>query len=239
MVHRKIYYTVACSILFFLISSCKKRLYEDPTTVTIKVQNPITGEGYKNVSFQVKEFEDKNSGIHVLGSNTEETEDSPVYSGSTDGNGYATFEFYKKKHSDFAYDLILDFSEMEVPGGDYEIVSGGSGYVLYQDLFEHSIDIDIVPYADFYIHRKNINCQEPDDKMRFRTKWLYTGTGNWTNWGEDDYFEGCVDDFSGPHHRPSDYRVTEMEIIKNGQTTYKIDTFYIDPNQVDTLKMYY
>ena len=239
MANKKVYYSIIflCS-LALLAPSCKKKLQKEASTISIKAVNPITGDPYPGVKYEIREYEDGGSSI-FSGSNQTESEDSPILTGETDENGIVEEMFYKKKHSDFGYVIYFDFSDMNVPSGDYKVLNKAHFANLYQDLRKHEYEFEIVPFGDFYIHRKNINCLGPSDKMRYRTKWLYTGSSNWTDWTIYNYFEGCIDEVAGPFSQPSDYRVTEMEIIKNGQTTYQVDTFYIKPGVVDTLKMYY
>lgn len=133
MLNGKVYHTIIILLIFIFNWSCKKQLQKEESTVTISVVNPITGEGYSGVQYEIKEYIETEDG-QILGSSDDETEESPIATGETDVNGNASVQFYKKKNLEYSYRIFFDYSAMDVAGGDYEIVKGASFANLYSDL---------------------------------------------------------------------------------------------------------
>lgn len=80
--------------------------------------------------------------------------------------------------------------------------------------------------------------------MRYKTIFTYKldGSDNWSSsWkpiSGTGYFESCSEGI-GDDNQPCQYRITKMEITRDGQTSIVLDTFLIRPDVKDTLKLYY
>lgn len=237
MVHRKIYYIIIIVFLCFAFS-CKKRPQKEPSFVTIYAENPVTSEPISGIQFVLREYLEVENGQLLGNDDLEETEDSPVISGETDANGNASFDLYKKRDHDFAYVLTIDYFDMDVPPGDYEILSGGDKYFLEQHEREHNFNFEIAPIVKFVTHKKNYNCQGVNDLMKHRIKFLYTGSGDWTSWQYG--FQGCYESLSDVKTHLMEVFVTELEVTREDGTIENIiDTSRIGINEIDTIKYYY
>ena len=204
--------------------------------VDITAVNPITQEPFKGVKFYITEVKDKFS--VGLNSNQKRTQ---IYSGETDANGKAYYEFEVPKKYKWTYEINFDFSQMDMPTGDYHINKGGHFDYLQRN-YDNVFDFELMPYTESYTHIKNINCFDSNDKMRYRTKYIDTGTGNWSIWHtpyNQDYIEGCYELSSDVDITISERIVYEMEVTKNSVTTITIDTFYRAPNVVNAFELFY
>ena len=129
MVYRKIKYKIigySCLCVLFLFS-CKKES-KDPIYVTknaILAHNnqPVSGIKWTITETKTKGFSGK----------TETTDWER--SGQTDANGVSWVEFYPKNNLDYAYDIYFDYTTMNVPSGDYSIVSGPSSFAHVSKLW--------------------------------------------------------------------------------------------------------
>lgn len=238
MAHRKIHHTIIILTLTFLIFSCKKRLQKESSIVSISVVNPVTKEPISGVKYVLTEYEEEENGQILGGDDLIETENNPLAEGETDASGSASFDFYKKRDHDFAYIIRFDYAQMDLPSGDYEIVKGGDEYFLEQHEYTHQFNFEVVPYVNYITHIKNFNCQGSDDEMRYRIKYLFTGSGNWTNWTSG--FMGCYEYVGELKYKPMEVFVTEIEVTRHDGTfdTYT-DTLTVGINPIDTLKIYY
>ena len=92
--------------------------------------------------------------------------------------------------------------------------------------------------ASFVGHYKNVNCFDASDRFRFRFKRLYATTSvGWSSWTIDQF--GCYElvyNYDGAYE---DLLIYEYEVERNGITNTYLDTFYINPNSIDTLKIFY
>ena len=223
---------ILLSTLLLTISSCYKNKMDEPMVVKITSENPITHSPYPNILFTI--YEVKNP---TFGGNDQKTE---IYSGKTDENGNATYQFDIPENYKWTYEITFDYSKMDVPENDY-YMKRAPNFQYLQRGYDNVFDIQILPYAKYYQHIKNVNCNGQNDKMRWRSIHQYTGSGNWSIWHtsyDEDYILGCYDSEVN-RYEISDIMITEMEIIKNNIKNNIIDTFYINPTKIDTLKLYY
>jgi hypothetical protein len=235
MVHQKIIYVL--SLLFFVgfFLGCKKESNEY-TTVTWEVINPVTAVGYSNVLVRLYEAKKKSSGIEY----------SLIYEGKTNNQGRAEYSFKANLNNKYWYSPEINEGSLGVGGIDYLIIKQPSPSVTTVTKDEENIiRYEIVPYAKFYRHVKNLNCQGAGDKMRYRSKSIYTSSsGDFTSWSPNSdlnsgYFEGCYEYISSLRTNPSDSVIYEMEVTRNGVTEITTQKFYRDPNSIDTLELFY
>jgi len=220
--------------LILLLISCKKEETKSIMVVNINAINPVTNTPFKGVKYQILEVETIGKGLFYT---TYTEEKKTIHTGETNANGKVNIEFeiFKTK---FDYEIQFDFEHMDVPEGDYELNKGGHFSILYKNE-DNNFDFELLPYFSYIKNIQNIDCFDENDKMRMRQKYIYTGSGNWTKWGEtyNDYSHGCVNK-SYPLQKPQDLYIYEIETTKNGIVTTYIDTF-IPTNNIDTFKVYY
>ena len=179
-------------ILAIIVSliSCKKMRSKDTLTVDVTCVNPVDGSVFPGVVYTIYGVKDKFS----VGLNTNQKKEL-IYTGETDVNGKAFYEFDAIKNSKFSYEIYFDYSEMDVPDGEYYLNKTRD----FDYLKKNEVNVykfDIFPYGESYTHIKNIDCQNSNDKMRYRFKYLFTGSGNWTQWQSpyaEDFFNGCYE----------------------------------------------
>jgi len=221
-------------LTLLLLTNCKKLRSKAPLTVDITCQNPVDGSAFPGVIFKIYEVKDKFS----IGLSVNQKKEL-IYTGTTNVNGKANYEFDAIKNSKFSYEIFFDYSNMDVPVREYDL-SKTSNFNYLKKNESNVYHYSILPYANLITHTKNINCIDSTDKKRTRWKYLYTGSGNWTFWSTDDiyYLYGCQDKISHSYI-VSDYLVYETEVTRNNITSSFIDTFYVYPENSDTLKIYY
>ncbi len=82
--------------------------------------------------------------------------------------------------------------------------------------------------------------------MRYRRNRLYSepyndGFSDWSphQTATSGYFESCYESTTDILNLPSDTILYEMEITKNGVTEVVYKKFYVGPEKLDTIKLYY
>jgi len=221
--------------ILLLLTNCKKLRSKAPLTIDITCQNPVDGSAFPGVVFKIYEVKDKFS----IGLSTNQKKEL-IYTGTTDITGKANYEFDAIKNSKYSYEIFFDYSNMDVPDGEYYLNKTRDFDYLKKNE-TNMFDFDILPYFSFVQHIKNINCFDSNDKMRFRMKQLFTnGTPEWSFWDtlEQAYFHDCTDEINNLY-KPQDIYIYiyEVESTKNGVISTYIDTFYM--TAVDTFKIYY
>ena len=211
-----------------LITSCNKTDFDTTTIIDINIINPVTKTGYENVTFSIFEA---NSSIFSSGKTT------TIFSGKTDINGKAYYKFdVNKNHRN--YTITFDYSKMFVPENDYDFSSARDNEIITRGTV-NKFDFEILPYFSFIQNIQNIQCFDSSDKMRFRQKFVYTGSGNWSFWDtipQEVYFWGCTNE-TNSYFKPQDKYIYEVETTKNGIVNSFIDTFVI--NGIDTFNIHY
>jgi hypothetical protein len=238
MLTQKINYVLILLLFVGLFYSCKKESNEY-TTVIWEVVNPATGVGYSNILVRLYEAKKKSSGIEY----------SLIYEGQTNNQGRAEYSFKANLNNKYWYSPEINEGSLGVGGIDYAVIKQPSPSVTNVTKDEENIiRYEIVPYGEYVQHTKNIDCQGPGDKMRFRRKFIHTGglSSSFSDWIPNEelngysYIEGCYENLSdNPIKIPSDSILYEIEVIKSGITETLYEKFYVGPEQVDTIKLYY
>lgn len=224
-----------CLLIGLFFFSCKKESKEF-TTVEWVVINPVTNNPYVNMLVRLYEAKATNDGIEY----------KLIYEGKTNHQGRAQYSFKAALSGKYWYKPEINEGSLGVGGIDYKVIKQPSPSVenVKKDE-ENEVRYEIVPYAKFYRYVKNVNCQGTDDKMRYRSKSIYTSSsGEFTSWSPNSdlnsgYFEGCYEYISPLRTNPSDSVIYEVEVTRNGITEVMIQKFYRNPNSVDTLKIFY
>jgi hypothetical protein len=237
MAHQKINNVLILFFTVLLLSGCKKESKEY-TTVVWEVVNPVTNAPYTNIKVRLYEAKKTNNGIEY----------SLIYEGKTNNQGRAEYSFKANLSGKYWYRPEINEGSLGVNGIDYSVIKQPSPSVTNVKKDEENIiRYEIVPYGEYVQHTKNIDCQGPNDKMRYRRKFIYTGglSSNFSDWIPNlesngiEYREGCYDNMSTNMNIRSDSILYEIEVIKNGITETLYEKFYVGPEQVDTIKLYY
>jgi hypothetical protein len=101
-----------------------------------------------------------------IGNNLKE-EKELVYTGTTDANGKALYEFKAIENCKFSYEIYFDYSNMQVPTGEYDLSKTRDfDYLKKNEINKY--EFDILPYVKLISHTKNINCtanRQNENKM--------------------------------------------------------------------------
>jgi hypothetical protein len=235
MAHKKINYILILFLAVLLLAGCKKKSKEY-TTVIWEVVNPVTNEPYTNMLVRLYEAKKKNNGIEY----------KVLFEGKTNQVGIAEFSFKANLTSGYWYKPEINEGSLGHNGFDYSVLKqpSPSDESVKKDE-ENFIRYEIVPIAKFLFHVKNISCQGVNDKMRYRSKTLYTRPGDgYSNWSPNStlnsgYYEGCYESISNTVSHPSDSVIYEMEVTRGGITEVIELKFFRNPNSIDTVKLYY
>jgi hypothetical protein len=213
----------------FMFTNCKKKSNKD-TVVTWKMINPVTGEPY--VGIPVSVFRSKTK-FQIVAIN-KKVDNVIIWEGVTDANGEASCRF--KAIINDKYDYLATTPTFSSPKYFYKQPAIGS---LKKNQVNELV-YEGVGYGIYLSKRKNINCFDSNDKMRFRVKTLDNSNWSLWNWGGGTYLYGCVNtEYTLTEQTPYNIYIYEVEATKNNITTTYIDTFYHDGIGLDTFKIYY
>jgi len=237
MVHRKISYTV---ILFccLALTSCKKQISKWPVYVTIKANMAHNEEPISGIKWKIIEKKGKNDGQISSGYETTGRE----FEGVTDDSGIAIANFNPRKGTNYSYDIIFDYSSMNVPQNNYEVVLGPNPFAQINRFDENYFEIRILPYMDIEIHHKNINCFDENDSLKFKNlnlsekhPWYSLNDTESIIWITGSSNQGCADWTHSVNSLAGKY-IYIWEAKRNNLITTGIDTFYLEPegnNSID------
>jgi hypothetical protein len=228
MAHQKINYVLILFFTVLLLAGCKKESKEY-TTVIWEVVNPVTNAPYTNIKVRLYEAKKTNNGIEY----------SLIYEGKTNNQGRVEYSFKANLSGKYWYRPEINEGSLGVNGIDYSVIKQPSPSVdnVKKDE-ENIIRYEIVPYGEYVTHIKNINCQGTNDQMRLRRRYKVTGfSADFDDW--TPYNEGCFENIYGVYKRRSDSVFFEIEVIRGSSTEIIQKEFFIGPNEIDTLKLYY
>ena len=222
---------ISVGIAGFLFS-CKKE-NKELTTVDFHIYNPVSGEAMTGVKVAVYELKDVTPTLSILSDSKYDS--NKIWEGVTDAYGKASHTFKTYKKDKYTYWHSVD--ENAVKGGNRKLLSQPE-YAPLQKEKVNKVEYTYTVPAKFVSHFKNINCTGETNRFKFRVKRMYnTILFGWTNWSLDQF--GCYDNITNHNNSYNDYFITEYEVERNGVTNTYLDTFYINPYSVDTLKIFY
>lgn len=208
------------SFLFLVISSCKK-YSKELTTINFHVYNPVSGGGLSGVHVSIVEQEDVTKAFQV----ESKYETKVIWEGVTDSDGKASYSFNAMKKDKFTYWQNADVNYIQA--NNRKLLKQPDFQEKSKNVVNNNEYTFTVP-ASFVGHYKNVNCLNSNDRFRFRFSKKYNSTSF-----------GCYEltyNYNGAYE---DYLIYEYEVERNGILNTYLDTFYINPNFVDTLKIYY
>lgn len=224
-------------LLILIFTSCKKQISKWPVYVTIKANMAHNEEPIAGIKWKIIEKKSSSSGQIFSGYETTGRE----FEGVTDDAGLAIANFKPRKGTNYSYDIFFDYSSMNVPQGNYEVVLGPNPFAQINRFDENYFEIRILPYMDIDIHYKNLSCFDENDI------WLRKSV----NIDEQPYvnintltltttttFEGCVDHTSN-FNKLAGRHVFKWEAIRNGIVETGLDTFYVEPGGNNLIEMHW
>jgi len=220
-----------CVSLLLVGVGCKKKSKE-LTTVNFHLYNPASGQGYSGVKVSILQEKNTSEGFN----SSSETE--VVWEGVTDADGKASYSFKAYNSTKYSYWETVDKSFLQNPS--IKILQKAEFVPLDKNEVNDIEYLYTIP-ASFVFDVKNVNCFDENDRFRYRRNWVYgsqyTDQFGWTNWSQDQF--GCYELISNYSNYYNDILITQYEVERNGVLNTYMDTFYITPNFIDTLKIYY
>ncbi len=220
-------------------SSCKKESNK-LTTINFHLFNPVTGEVFSGVKVKILLKEEKSSGPFVLGN---KYVSSTLWEGVTDLSGKVSFSFNAYSNNKYQYWQVVDESLFNV----YDAIIQPTYESLNKDQ-ENTIEYQLTKKVNYIRWIKNVNFVNSNDKFSFRLKEILFPNKEWSAWtpyGQQtdkptSFFEGNFEIMSSLITEGQNIYEVEMVTIRNGITTTKIDTFYLNGIiPVDTMKLFY
>ena len=133
---------------------------------------------------------------------------------------------------------------MNVPSGDYSIVSGPSSFAHVTRQGPNNYEIRILPKMEVYFHYKNVNCFDGTDKLKFksfnydeRPNTRQVDVDGWP-WNESSLNNGCADNNVSGTTLAGHY-IYFWEATRNGIVDTGIDTFYVSPDGNNLIEMFW
>ena len=224
-------------ILPLSFSSCDKH-NQDYYAVRVECFIPYSNTPVKGLKYTIYEmkYKDKLIGFGDL------YKTGWTLNGLVDADGETETRFTREYKEEGMYTGIFDYSDLDLPAGDYDIIGGNPGFDLDQDHTE-IIRMKVLPKMTITSHFKNINCVDVNDKFKYKTlniDELLTDYYNWDNhpWGDYPAYYGCADlTFTSQQH--AGRYVIQWEAVRGGVTTTGIDTFLVSPETTNTINMFW
>lgn len=236
MTNHKIYRTVTTGFILstlLILTGCKK-LANDPIKVVVSALMPHDSSPVPGVKWKIKE----SKSIGFSGK-TEETDFE--LSGETDASGISVVTFYPRKNNRYDYHIYFDYSEMNLPTGDYVITSGPTSFAyLYNSVNAYSIRI--LPKMDVTLHFKNTNCSGSSDSFLYRMFNMDERQNETINdypWVNAPLFQGCSDETINSSNVPAGHYAFEWEATRNGITESGGDTILVTPGGNNLMNIYW
>jgi len=213
------------TIVFFIVSSCKKINQHKPIKVNLYLKNNFSGNPISNAKWIIEQVEESknyqlNSGKKTL-----------FKDGYTDQNGYAFIEF--KRPMSKVYSYYLRMEQYKYPNK----IKTNIYDIKLIDKKEQDINILATEERHFYIHLKNENCTGNNDE-------IYITGGNGEFFHDqiayiNPYLSGCVNMYIDATAYEDNYAYS-VTTIKNGVVEEFEKKFTIrKETENDTLIFYY
>ena len=237
ILHRPWLFLLCLSMVLF---SCKKEDKKNPISFTIKSTIPYDGTPIPGVKYTVREYKGGLDGIF-----SEPNYTDWEITGVTDASGLAQVNFKPKKNTKYQYEIVFDYSGIQLPAGinDVQLVNAPSYDYIPKDGYQKEYDIRVLPYLDVTINFKNMNCIDNNDVFRYRQfnkdEKPYYSFQQITNWLEGPELNGCVNLNGSPYSRLAGHYLFQWEAIRGGVLTTGIDTFFVAPGVNNQINMFW
>lgn len=221
------------------VFSCKKLDKKNPIEFTIKAHIPYSGEPISGVKYTIKEYRSKKGGkIGEIEYTDFELE------GVTNANGMAEISFFPKKNLDYMYRIYFDYSNIQFANysGSYSLINAPS-YDLMTRNDQRDYEIRALPLMQMRWNFKNLSCFDANDTFKYKQYNLDElpnySFNNGDPWMEGPTLNGCVDLTGDYLQRLAGKYVFKWEAIRGGVLTTGIDTFFVSPEGIDNISMYW
>ena len=206
----------------FLLCTCTK--FGKNVTIKGRVLNPITGEGIPNIEIWLqKPTNGLPGGLKTIKKAT------------TDENG--NYEIDKFSLSANSAICALPASGEYYPIGWKNSETGenmGSPTLKIKKGKTMHVDFHALPYGDYQIKVKNVNCQGLNDTIIINQS-NYVGSFLGINW----ILKGCVNYTTDISKVPMGDIYTKYTVIRNGLSTVTENVFTVVPNQLNLQEISY
>src|SRR5690554_5548007 len=190
-------YLLIISLLLFV--SCKKK-----QTIHITAKNAATGEPYSGLTYYVVTYTNINGG----------TKSKTVATGALDENGEAVVTERLSKNKGHGVRVV----EPENSCYNKNI------QLYFSDEKNFDAEFAFAECAYLKLKIENVNCQGPEDTMRFRSKYSFT---DWEGWSGER--TGCYSyETPYPFEVSEGWRIYEWEVNRNGVITTYLDSIYLN-----------
>ncbi|MDX2359786.1 MAG: hypothetical protein QNK23_03190 [Crocinitomicaceae bacterium] len=228
--------TTTLGIIVLLLTACSKDS-KDPIYVNISAVMAHDGVPISGICWNI--VETKSEGL--IGGDINPT--GWELGGTTDNAGISVIEFYPKKDFDYQYEIYFDYSNMNVPVGNYDIVNGPTSLAHVNHSSTNNFEIRVLPIMPVQINFENINCHDSNDTFKYKKYNLSANNNisqnqidNWP-WLEGPSLNGCVNFIGTAQDRDAGYYVFQWEATRNGITEQDTDTFYVAPSVNNLIEM--
>ncbi len=210
-------------MLFSTFTSCTK--FGKNVTVTGRVVNPLTGQGFEGLEVQLQKTKNSLPGGY--------TSVKEVY---TDSEGY--FEINHLAGANSYHVMVQTTADQYRLGwlidGNYQ-QNSQLGITKGKKM---NVDYHAVPYGKLILNIENVNCEGLTDTMVFRAKGQFDE--DYTNWSALERI-GCYSYTSPPPYTnfPMGYRYYEMKVTRPSGITFVYDTVFIPETGVAQIDLFY
>ena len=238
MVSNKISYSLMSMIsLIGFLYSCDK-YNQDYYAVRVECFIPYSKTPVKGLKYTINETKKK----YKLFGDYETYKTGWTLQGKVGNDGIAETMFTRDNRSRGYYGGTFDYSEIELPPGEYDFVGEVPSFILDENHTE-IIRIYFLPRMNVVFHYKNLNCIDVNDSFKSKTINIDEypkGFYSWENipWTAALVTQGCAD-YSSSVYTNSGRYVIQWEAERGGMTTSGIDTFLVSPETTNTINMFW
>ena len=219
--------SLICIVLLSL-TTCTK--FGKNITVTGRVYNPLTGEGFSDVEMII--LREKWAGFNPGHKEVKTTK--------TDANGY--FEMSKLGGANTYKVNAKDLNGVYFLGSttlgwyvDGEFQTSGGSCTLKKGKTTN-VELRVVPYGKYKLNVENQNCQGSTDTFIVNT---YNSIDDYYDGFNPSIYVGCYSNFGGFNQAPMGWYRFYGEVHRNGVITYISDSVYLEAGGEAVLNMFY
>lgn len=234
MVQQKNRFFILTLLMLFLVFACEKqqmRYY----SLRVKCYIPYNNTPIKGLKYTIKEYEFKKP---LFGFGETKATGWELY-GTSGNDGIAETKFSRKWFNK-SYSAVYDFSQVQCPYPECEIVAANPSTQLGAGDPEY-IEFKVLPVMFVNFHFKNENCVNSSDQFKYKFLNIDDyGSLTWDfPWLEGPQLNGCVDLIGNSVKRNGGRYVFKWEATRGGIFESGIDTFLVSPEVTNTINMFW
>lgn len=231
-------------IVILLTAACKKEDNDHPISFQIKTSIPYDSTPIAGLKYIIQEYKAHQTMIGVELKPTDWKME-----GSLDATGIKDIMFLPKKNKNYSYQIHFDYSSIQTSSSDFWVVDKINNDVIirsnenkpYSNFTQPNYSIHILPKATVHYKYENVNCLNANDKMRFyKVNIDQFPDFSIPNYITNNYYNGCgvTADYTNQNVVCGRY-LYKIEVMKNGISTYYLDTFLVVPNVTNEIFINY